>query len=453
MSRLLPYKLAWHICALVAETMLLFAVMSTQCLAWAQDRSTASLSETIKRVNKGQTELHIFYVHGMGINPPKHARSKQEFDTSEEFRAGFCKKRFLDCSNKIKYQFEKREYAHAGPFDPNAASPDLWYFNEKIWRTEDENGKITNNDWHAATPFVDHFKLTLGNGKLTRKNGTVVHLHEINWWPLILSAKCRQMVEKEASFVGADRPHLDVCSEKTVADGADRYSSYQWIKGNAGQSDDHSPGAAPINRSIKSGVLDWGFADALLALGPINDYLLRGIRELVNDTYLEASQGAKDKKLEFIVITHSLGSYLMFSALDLRQVDPKDNTPHPWRKSFDELLCGTSNAYFMANQIRLLELANLDKQRNGSLVKHLQAWSDARASAKCGAPAPQIDAFSDPSDWLTWQMPETEAAHVVNHSVRNSPHWPWLWLFEYPPAAHLNYDKNPRVLRTMLPGD
>ncbi len=438
----IPHNFARQLYLLVAEICLFVVALSSPGQAAAQDRSTASLSETIKRVNQGQTELHIFYVHGMGINPPKHAKSKQEFDTSEEFRAGFCKKRFLDCSNQIKDQFEKREYAHTGFFDPKAGSPDLWYFNDKIWRTEDGNGKPTNNDWYAATPFVDHYKLL-------RKNGTVVHLHEINWWPLILSAKCRQIVAKESTFVGLDKQHLAICSQATAPDGPARYRSYQWTSNNPG--DKHSPGAAPINRSIKSGVLDWGFADALLALGPINEYLIRGIRELVRDTYTEAAEGTNNKQVEFIVITHSLGSYLMFSALDLHPVDPKDQSPHPWQKSFDQLLCRTSNAYFMANQIRLLELANLDKEKNGSLVKHLQAWSDART--QCGAPAPQIDAFSDPSDWLTWQVPETGEVRVFNHSVVNSPHWPWLWLFEYPPAAHLNYDKNAHVLRTMLPAD
>jgi hypothetical protein len=105
----------------------------------------------------------------------------------------------------------------------------------------------------------------------------------------------------------------------------------------------------------------------------------------------------------------------------------------------------------MANQIRLLELANLDREVNGNVINHLKIWAEQRAL--CHEEPPKIDAFSDPSDWLTWQVPEAAEVHVFNHSVVNSPHWPWLWLFEYPPAAHLNYDKNKHVLGAMLPTD
>ena len=416
----------------------------TQSLATDKTQSTASMKETVKRVDKGQTELHIFYVHGMGIGPVKQSKTKQDFETSAEFRTGFCKRQFLNCSNDVKEQFQSRQYAHTGWFDPKSTkfSPDLWFFDQPIWRIADKSGQPTNADWNAATPFVDHYLLK-------RKNGTVVHLHEINWWPLVMSAKCRQIVAQDSLLVGSEKTQLGICSEATVPDGPERYKSYDWISEEPGESAPHSKGSAPVNRIIKAGILDWGFADALLALGPVKPYLLRGIQELIEDTYSDAARSSQGKKLEFIFITHSLGSYLTFFALDVNESN--DGKPHPWKDSINQLMCHTSHAYFMANQIRLLELANLDREVNGNVINHLKTWAEQRAL--CHEAPPQIDAFSDPGDWLTWQVPETAELQVSNHFVVNAPRWPWLWLFEYPPAAHLDYDKNKHVLGAMLPKD
>ena len=404
------------------------------------NQSKPSLAETMKRVDSGETDLHIFYVHGMGINPSKRNAGTQTFETSEEFRTSFCK--LVHCTNRIEDQFEKREYAHTGPFAPNADAPNLLFLGEQIWRDKDKAGNPSNDDWRASAPFVDHYKLV-------RAQGTVIHLHEINWWPLILSAKCRQIVAKEAAFIGPDDQHIKICSANTDHDGDVRFKSYQWITGDdVEHPNSSSPGPAPFNRSQKAGVLDWGFADALLALGPLNNYLVRGIREIVMDTYVEtAGAGAPCDNQEFVVVSHSLGSYLMFSALDLPS-DARDAEIPDWKQNLDNLLGKTSHAYFMANQIRLLELANLDKSSKGNLITHLKAWSDFRARCRLTA---RIDAFSDPSDWLTWQVPLNAQVTVINHSVKNAPHW--FWYFENPATAHLNYDKNKHVLRAMLPKD
>jgi hypothetical protein len=426
------------------------ALVCTAALLWSlnagasDSQSTASLAQTIKRADTGQTELHIFYVHGIGINPPKHNKGTQRFETSEEFRTSFCKLKPVHCTNKIKDQFEGREYAHTGPFAKDANPPHLFYLGEEeIWRTKDPAGNPSLADWRAAAPFVDHYRLLRGNA-------APIHLHEINWWPLVLSAKCRQIVAKEAALIGPDDQHIEVCKAKTEPDGDVRFRSYQWITDNdVLPRNPPSPGPAPFNRGLKAGVLDWGFADAILALDPrLRGYLVTGIREVVRDTYVEATKGdggAKCDKQEFVVVSHSLGSYLMFSALDL-PVDAPDAKIPEWKQNLDDLLSKTSHSYFMANQIRLLELANLDDASKGNLITHLQSWSQRRAECHSSA---KIDAFSDPSDWLTWQVPDNDQVTVINHSVKNA--WHWFWYIEGPAAAHLNYDKNKQVLRAMLP--
>jgi hypothetical protein len=159
---------------------------------------------------------------------------------------------------------------------------------------------------------------------------------------------------------------------------------------------------------------------------------------------------------EVVSVSHSLGSYLMFSALDL-QDDPKSAAAHTeWEKKFETLLGETSHAYLMANQVRLLELANLDDTKNGNLITHLKNWNEARQNAH--QRLPQIVAWSDPDDLLTWRVPDLgqdvqgtngESVTVRNRAAQNA--WRWFWLLESPEGAHTKYDQNKRVLRAMVP--
>jgi hypothetical protein len=198
-----------------------------------------------------------------------------------------------------------------------------------------------------------------------------------------------------------------------------------------------------LNRSLKRDILDWGFADALLAVGPMQEYIVEGIREVVLASVTPA------ENQEFVLVSHSLGSYLIFSALDL-QGGPQRVRRSDWESKFEKVLSQTSHAYFLANQVRLLELADLDTTENGSLIKHLQHWSHLRAQAH--QDPPRIVAWSDPDDLLTWQLPgadQTDATNVNNRPAENATKW--FWILESPDKAHSNYEKNKHVIRTMVP--
>jgi hypothetical protein len=60
-------------------------------------------------------------------------------------------------------------------------------------------------------------------------------------------------------------------------------------------------------------------------------------------------------------------------------------------------------------------------------------------------PTPQIIAWSDPNDLLSWDVPNIEGVDVVNIHVRNSGFkiLPFLVL---PNSAHANYAKNQKIL-------
>jgi hypothetical protein len=409
-------------------------------LSWGQTatpptQATPSLSEPLERAYKRETQLHILYVHGMGIDTPKQKHGTQDFEVSQEFRTNFCK--LIGCTTKMG-ELEGRDYADEGAFSPSADPPPLLYLRQEVWK------RSSKEEWRASAPFVDHYKLV-------RKNGTLIFVDEINWWPLILSAKCRQIVGAEVSLVDRDQKHIATCSAKTVqdADHKGRYKSFAWITDDQ-KRDPSWPKPAVINRWLKHDILDWGFADALMAVGPMRQYLIEGIREIVLHSFNES------ENQEFVIVSHSLGSYLMFSALDL-QDDPTAVAAHSmWKTKFEALLGETSHAYFMANQVRLLELANLDDTKNGNLISHLENWYDARHQAQ--QRPPQIVAWSDPDDLLTWRVPDldrdaqgTDVKHVIvqNRPAQNTVRW--FWLLENPTGAHTKYDQNKRVLRAMIP--
>jgi hypothetical protein len=187
---------------------------------------------------------------------------------------------------------------------------------EPVWRGADE--------WRAAAPYAIHFQLA-------RANGQSLYVDELNWWPLTFSLKCRQIIASDASFVAPSKARIETCSrlEPNLAV-PQRFKSYDWITPDEAARLTHLPSkGARANRELKTGLMDWGFSDAVLALGPLRPYVLDGIRQLILKSEGD-SRAASDSHparqpvdQEFIIVSHSLGSYLIFSALDINQTTLK----------------------------------------------------------------------------------------------------------------------------------
>lgn len=414
-----------------------FAFMATILICAAAGLSTQAIAVECPLLDSpggDPTERHIFYVHGMGIEPRDH--DTQDFQVSLNFRKTLCKQ--MGCTPMPGEQPDRtwvdRKYADLHHFDPKTPPPSLLYLNDPIWNAE---------DWLAAAPFVDTYKLTL-------KDHTTIYLHEINWWPLVLSAKCRQIVAPEAALVNLDKDHAATCSA-TIPAGT-YYRSHNWLSGQTiTPRPRHWPQPALFNRTLKHDILDWGFADALLAVGPLHDYLVEGIRELIDSVTLRNNQ-------ETVIVSHSLGSYLIFSALDLQnnrqnptfsaQGAPTQTDIGKWKIKFGTVLSQTSGAFFLANQVRLLELASL----NTALTDHLDYWNDCRGPGK----QPKVVAFSDTGDLLTWLFPEIHNrvdGKTIDPKIDNEPAknaWRWFGLIESPTKAHVKYDQNKKVVRAVV---
>ena len=136
------------------------------------------------------------------------------------------------------------------------------------------------------------------------------------------------------------------------------------------------------------------------------------------------------------MVSHSLGSYLIFSML---------NDGETTDAAARYILERTSLVYFFANQISLLEMVNVGGSKvselahvegvAGSFSKQMENWGRLRQAFGVGrgssgaeefvAKPRQVIAWSDPSDLLSWDVPAVDGLAIYNFHVRNT-RWHWL---------------------------
>jgi hypothetical protein len=428
--------------------------------AGAANQQSKSLGDSLRR--PGGKQLHIFYLHGIGSDGPGD-------HDSLALRQGIC--RFVKDCIVFAGERDGTEYADQDRFKLNAPPPALKYLGQEVWRKDrgattperakpahsGDPGASTSEEWNAAAPFVVHWKLA-------RSSGPTIYVDEINWWPLVFSLKCRQIVESDAELVGPSADRIKLCSTRQPdASEEGRFISYDWIpREEAPALLARASRGALVNRKLKTGILDWGFTDAVLALGPLRTYLLDGIRQLILKSVAISPDGIRGgpamprENQEYVIVSHSLGSYLIFAALDITSGTAKTLTVERSGDAFEGVLRQTAVVYFFANQLRLLELANLDESGEQNLVGHLEDWGRLRCEYLKSAPGsdqkcarPQIVALNDPSDLLTWTVPEQlTTVDVQNVAVKNTRHW--FWLIASPTKAHDNYARNKNAVGQML---
>jgi hypothetical protein len=388
--------------------------------------------------------VHILYIHGIGA---------ESAGASLPFQKLLC--RSLKGCAFAKIPAPVREEAQEGDF-AKSEPPALRYMGSPVWSNA--------QDWKAARPFVDHYSLP-------STGGAPVFVHEINWWPLVLSLKCRYIMVGEANLAGPDRELLDLCSGKGKKDTQHPDEQpYSWITPEqAKNAESNRARAARFNRGVKNSLMDWGFSDPMLAVGPMGQLFQEAMRQLfVESAVFKANNTASDDfemnpaggdfNREFIVVSHSLGSFLVFSTLtdrvstqqcaEMQSGSNETGTAATGNSDAKEaraacyILAHTSIIYFFANQVPLLQLASLTEDVNIQNIKtQLKKWQELRRAQT------YITAFSDPSDLLSWHFPKISETVVDNCYVRNTF---WHWLIAPPEGAHVNYARNPRVLRIMM---
>jgi hypothetical protein len=441
------------------------------CPALGQGTNTANKQVTslgTELQQPGNEPLHILYIHGIGATG---------LGDSEPLRKSICKFAMQYLHQKCTTtdgEYKGREYADAGIFDVNSQPPALDYMGSPAWPSAEQ--------WHAAAPFVDHYVIALTGEKS-------ILVDEINWWPLVFSVKCQHIMPNETNLAGAltgkDDNFLSICTKQQTIPGDSvpgRFDTYNWLAAaglDATTLNGMQKNAVIINRWAKDQIMDWSFSDALLSVGPLEGYLVEGIRQVLvkcvdkgtaETAALTSRQfTSADPNARFITISHSLGSFLIFSALHAEYIPNgvkfnSDKDEEVRTKVFDYLLGRLSQAYFFANQIPLLELSKMSAPNEKSFLD-LSAWSRARrqtlgiGNAVPSQPLGQIVSWSDANDLLTWylgddftnwQAPSQNDIRVVNKLVKNATTWNWLGLLENPELAHGNYATNPAVIRSLL---
>lgn len=435
-----------------------FGSVPAQAKAIDDGPQISSIGESLR--NAGQRTLHILYVHGMGATGAGE---------SQVFRKSLCG--FLKGCDISKALHADRDFADSGIFAGGAAPPAFQYMQRQVWSSE---------NWQASTPFVDHYVLR-------RSDGGPVVVDEINWWPLVFPLKCRVIMAGEARLAGPDAGLLDLCSGKP-ANKTDPH--YGWISPQEAAALKSLPvRGALLNRYLKNNTLDWGISDALLAVGSMQDLFREAMRQLfvksarfhedgtkTDEWKQQQSKSPQGIDREFIVVSHSLGSYLVFATLNPGQQDSSSPGAVAQAKAdrTDDaaaryILQRTSLVYFFANQVPVLELASMEdpsaaapaqpagaaqREAGGALSRQMMNWKTLRrkfgettAANEPAARPPQVVAWSDPSDLLSWHVPEMDGLVIANLRVRNS--W-WHWLLADPLSAHDGYAGNKDVLRIML---
>lgn len=158
------------------------------------------------------------------------------------------------------------------------------------------------------------------------------------------------------------------------------------------------------NRILKDDMVNYGFSDAVMYLGPAGEEIRKAIHGAMCSAALDAAgypltkqgQSVSHKHIcdtatyapisfnQFAFVTESLGSKIIFDVMQNALSDGRQ-TIH------DEMIMG-SETYMLANQIALLSLSDLNKSKRPAIDK--LADTDR----------PKVIAMSELNDFLTYEL-------------------------------------------------
>ena len=231
--------------------------------------------------------------------------------------------------------------------------------------------------------------------------------------------------------------------------------------------------------------IDDKLADALLYGGAYRQRVVRpslqgALCKVTGGTWTggKCDQRAADYRDSTVIITHSLGGYMIMDAIqdELRGLcEVNGDRVAATRTPAEKVLENTPVIYMMANQLALLDLSTLRRDPNaprrardiaGEKLTNdfAKCWAAARArsAAREGrtAPVSQVVAFSDPNDILSWrleprnlQFPRADWGKVaVTNVFMSNGEFSAPGLFSDPVNAHVGYFVNPTVMDMLICG-
>jgi hypothetical protein len=185
-----------------------------------------------------------------------------------------------------------------------------------------------------------------------------------------------------------------------------------------------------------------------------------------------------------VIITHSLGGYMLMDAID-NELRNENCDTGPGSTAAGKILANTDYIYMMANQIALLDLSRLrfyPRQLGGTrprdqlgataagseiAMRFAKCWTSTQPKPSTLAngatespPEKQIVAFSDPNDILSWRLrqkdlgvprPERPSVKLTNVYLSNGE-FSIPFLFSDPVTAHTGYFDSQTVMNLLLCG-
>ena len=282
-------------------------------------------------------------------------------------------------------------------------------------------------------------------------------LSYLRWSPLTATIKCASL------------------DETTCPDSAEKLEpKRQWFAG------------------VAKDFIDDKLADVVLYLGKYGQRVLRptvesalchlsgghptnGGRNCDND-----NQSVAENQPPTVIITHSLGGYMLIDAIYDELTRGARGGGRNEHTAAAKIVASTQLIFMMANQLALLDLADLRTRlypaAAGETVRHggapaataigdlIADWSyfkpKARWRVRAGGPPTPVDqneqivAFSDPNDILSWlvnranvETPRSNAGKVTLTNVyMANDEFEIPGVFSNPIEAHDGYMKNPTVL-------
>jgi hypothetical protein len=203
---------------------------------------------------------------------------------------------------------------------------------------------------------------------------------------------------------------------------------------------------ARLNARFKDGLIDDCLPDALIYQGAARETMQLRMREAV----LQVLSGTRPAA-PLVVISHSMGSKLLFDTLLRMTQEPADSTASMLAQQAVQRL---RLLVMAANQIPLLSLAEQQPANAATAAPDSLQQLLRQRRTLAAAPPLILVAFTDPNDLLSYALPpdryEGQGVTIHNILVSNAP--TYLGLLERPDLAHLDYLSNPDVSRLIACG-
>ena len=354
------------------------------------------------------------------------------------------------------------------------------------------SGSTNGKDWSKFQPrvTVEHWQSRLG-----RKH---VNFYRFEYWEALAFIKCQFVIAPDTKVIGTTtkfggKTRSEFCaSQPWNAPGYKRLSKLPELG----------------NQQLKSEILEWGLADAVIATSQYRTVLRQAVREALQITARDAiaavpatsnatgtsSTMPDNYRYRFAFITESLGSYVVSDALNAvvtptaipavssGRDETQSSTYAEQMYAAKFAICGATQVHMLANQLALLRPSELlvspaeiagganalavdNSGQSSPATTHAHffrgceepGWTSSHAQNGVAYGAWQVVAYHDPNDLLSYYTSDrpstvgTANTETTNVVVPHAPIW-IPFLFADPITAHTGQAKIPAIMDFMACG-